>query len=253
MNLLLWPFSNFDFSIQEGLIFISMTSDDLLEKTARYQVREASPPHVLSSENYMQTERPPLPLGIARESNENRPPSRRMEWVDGAAARTVPPPISDQSLYSGNLSLRRLSSFQPDNNPSPPRRASFLPNPVSFTVTTDCDDHSGDEEEESSAAILADRLRREHLHPNYGSSDGDTEDGDLDHWVNRALALGLNPSRRRSRRRANPSTIEIAEPPSDENQDEEEGEPGVDVLAPHARFFIEMHKSQVNIKFDPPV
>jgi hypothetical protein len=229
-----------------------MTSDDLLEGTARYQVREASPPPVLSSENYMQTERPPLPLGIARESNENRPPSRRIEWMDDASARTVPPPISDHSLYSENPSLRRLPSFQPDNNLSPPRRASSPPNPV-FTVTTDCDDHSGDEEEESSAAILADRLRREHLHPNYGSSDGDTEDGDLDHWVNSALALGVNPSRRRSRRRANPSRIEIAEPLSDENQDEEEGEPSVDVLTPHARFFIEMQKSQISIKFDPPV
>lgn len=231
-----------------------MTSDDLLEKTARYQVREPSPPQVLTPEDFMRTELPTLPFGLARESNENRPPSRRIEWMDGGVARTVPPPISDQSLYPENPPHRRLLSFQPDNDPSPSRRASFPPNPVSFTVTTDCDDHSGDEEEESSAAILADRLRRDHLHQPSESSSEETEDGILDRWVaSRAIALGLHSNQRRSRRRANPSRIEIAEPQSDENQDDQDGKPNVNVLAPHARFFIDMQRSQVSIKFDPPV
>lgn len=231
-----------------------MTLDDLLERTARYQVREASPPQSLSPESFMQAERPTLPLGLAREPNENRPPSRRIEWIDGAVARMIPPPISDQSLYPESPPQRRLLSFLPDNDSSPPRRASFPPNPVSFTVTTDCEDHSGDEEEESSAAILADRLRRDHLHPPDESSSEDTDDGVLDHWVTtRALALGLNNTQRRGRRRANPSRIEIAEPQSDENQDEQDGRPDVSILTPHARFFIDMQKSQVSIKFDPPV
>ena len=231
-----------------------MTSEDLLERTARYQVRESSPPRMHSPEHYVDTDRPTLPLSLPRDSNENRPPSRRIEWVDGAVARRVPPPISDQSFYSGSPHHRRLLSLEPNGTSSPPRRASFPPNPVSFTVTTDCDDHSEDEEEESSAAILADRLRRDHLQPPYETSSEDTEDGMLDHWVTgRAIALGLNPSQRRSRRRANPSRIEIAEPQSDENQDEQDGEINADVLAPHARFFIDMQKSQVSIKFDPPV
>lgn len=246
-----------------------MTSDDLLEKTARYQVREASPPEVLSTENFLQTERPLLhydvarnlnghhpasPYSIGRGSNENRPPSRRAERMDYRVVRTVPPPISDQSFYQEIAPHRRNLFFDLDSVPSPPRRASLPPNPVSFTVTTDCDEQSGDEEEESSAAILADRLRRDHLHQPYESSSEETEDGILTHWVaSNAFALGLHPSQRRSRRRANPSRIEIAEPQSDENQEEQDGKSDMDVLAPHARFFIDMQRSQVSIKFDPPV
>lgn len=255
--------------IQEGLIFISMTSDELLEKTARYQVREASPPQALSTENFLQTEspllqygaareldehRPVLPYSVGRGSNENRPPSRRAEWTDGGVARTVPPPISNQSVYQEFAPHRRHLYFQPDAASSPPRRASFPPNPVSFTVTTDCDEQSGDEEDESSAAILADRLRRDHLHQPYESSSEETEDGITNHWAaSNAFALGLHPSQRRSRRRANPSRIEIAEPQSDENQEEQDDKSNMDVLAPHARFFIDMQRSQVSIKFDPPV
>lgn len=246
-----------------------MTSDDLLEKTARYQVREASPPRVLSTGNFMHSERPTLPYdvvresnenrptlpyGISRGSNENRPPSRRIEWIDGGVARTVPPPISDQSLYQDIAPHRRLPSFQPDAVSSPPRRASFPPNPVSFTVTTDCDDHSGDEEEESSAAVLADRLRRDLRPQPYESSSEETEDGLPSHWVtSSAYTVGIDPRERRGRRRANPSRIEIAEPQSDENQDEQDSKSNVDILAPHARFFIDMQRSQVSIKFDPPV
>lgn len=246
-----------------------MTSDDLLEKTARYQVREAAPSQVLSTENFLHAERPLLrydvaresnesqstmPYGLGRGSNENRPPSRRIEWTDSGVARTVPPPISDQSLYQEIAPHRRHLFFQPDAVSSSPRRASFPPNPVSFTVTTDCDEHSADEEEESSAAILADRLRRDHLHQPYESSSEETEDGILNHWVaSNAFALGLHPSQRRSRRQVNPSRIEIAEPQGDENQEEQDGKSNLDVLAPHARFFIDMQRSQVSIKFDPPV
>lgn len=246
-----------------------MTSDDLLEKTARYRVREASPPQVLSTENSVHSERPTLPYdvtresngnrptlpyGIGRGSNENRPPSRRLEWSDGGVARTVPPPISDQSLYYDLAPHRRVLAFPPDALTSPPRRASFPPNPVSFAVTTDCDDQSGDEEEEPSSAILTDRLRRDLLHQPYESSSEETEDGVPYPWVtSSAFAMTLHPSQRRSRRRANPSRIEIAEPQSDENQDEQDGKSKRDVLEPHATFFIEMQKSRISIKFDPPV
>jgi hypothetical protein len=242
-------------SIQEGLIFVSMTSDELLERTARYKVREASSPQVLFPENFLQTERPTLPVDLAREPNGRRPPSRRIGWIDGAVAQMVPPPISYNTLYSENHPQGPLTSFQPNNDINPTRRAPFQPNSVSFTVTTDCDDHSGDEEEESSLATLADRIRRDNLDRTYESSSEDTEDGGrLENWVtNRALALGLHPSQRRSRRRADPSRIEIAESQSDENQDELQENTKAGILTPHARFFIEMAKSQVSIKFEPPV
>lgn len=246
-----------------------MTSDDLLEKTARYQVREASPPQAPSTENFLQTERSLLHYGVARElnehrpnlpystgrgSNENRPPSRRAEWTDGGVPRTVPPPISDQSIYQEIAPHRRHLYFPPTVVASPPRRASFPPNPVSFTVTTDCDEQSGDEEEESNAAMLTDRHHQGHHRQPYESSSDETEDGMPNHWLaSNAFALGLHPSQRRSRRRANPSRIEIAEPQSDENQEEQDGKSNMNVLAPHARFFIDMQRSQVSIKFDPPV
>ena len=125
--------------------------------------------------------------------------------------------------------------------------------PPLFNVTIDCDDQSGDEEEVSSAAILADRYRRDHLPLIYSSSD-DEGDGGLGRWVGRRpggpdLSTARN---RRCRRRVTPSKVEL-----NVLADAKEGEPSaggkLEVLAPHARFFIEREKSMVSIKFDPPV
>lgn len=102
-------------------------------------------------------------------------------------------------------------------------------------------------------ATLADRLRRDHLPllPIVDSSDG-TEDGDLSRWVTPRARTATR--HRRNRRRAVPSRIEVAAPPAtEEAANGAEARPPVEVLAPHARFFIEREKSMISIKFEPLV
>lgn len=220
-------------SIQEGLIFISMTGDDLLARTAHYQVREASPSRTVSPES-LTGGRPRTPLTPrlpSFESNENRPPSRR---TSDAADRVIPPPISNSS----SLLLDTLSN--------PFRTAS----PLSFAITTECSDQSGDEEEVTSAATLADRFRRDHLSSNLDSSSESTEDGEDLTRIASSRARLIARQRRSSRQDA-PSRIEIVEP--DKTDETPHGKPEAGCLFPHARFFIERDKSMISIKFDPPV
>lgn len=236
------------------MIFVSMDSEDLLSHTSRYQAREASPPRLSPSSSPIHSiQLSPIP-GISESSNDNRPPSRR---VNDAAERTIPPPLADARPYARQpravatrhtFEPRAINDYAPssdgDTFRSSLQGANSL-NPLFFTVSTNCDDHSGDEEEESSAATLADRYRRDRMPPPYESSD-ETEDG-FNRWVeSRARLMGVPSHHRRSRRRAAPSRVEIAEPPADENE-------SAKLLMPHATFFIDREKSMISIKFDPPV
>ena len=70
--------------------------------------------------------------------------------------------------------------------------------------------------------------------------------------MRRARVIGLPPSHtyyRRSSRRTEPSKIEIVGP-ADAGGDKR---PSKEVLAPHARFFIEKTRSVVSVRFDPAV
>lgn len=240
-----------------------MTSDDLIARTAQYQVRETSNPRAISPENLMHNGRSTTPHATSRESNENRPPSRR---TNDAAVRAIPPPISNTTAYT-NVHRALPSSQFPTNTHGPtishldlsdeassPPRTITPPAPLSFAITTDCSDHSSDEEEESSPATLADRLRRDHipLPPNIDSSSDSTEDGDLGRWPTPRARTATR--HRRNRRRAIPSRIEVAAPSAaEEARIGADGKAPVEVLAPHARFFIEREKSMISIKFEPLV
>jgi hypothetical protein len=128
------------------------------------------------------------------------------------------------------------------------------PTPPPFTVTTAAseDDESDSNEDLPSAAIMADRLRREsRWHPD--SDDEDDETPPRLPSLRRAPALEYSPygewrDRRerymepiRASRVTAPSRIE----PSERTPDTEP------VIAPHARFFIAKNKNKITIKFHP--
>ena len=230
------------------MIFVSMKSSELLSRTSQYQMRDPSPPPP-------NDEFEPL---ISDDANENRPLSRRR---DSATHRTIPPPISNiapRSVRHSTTSTATSTVFPHidhggGNDIAPVPRASTPPEAPAFTVTASCNEPSSDEEEPSSAATLADRSRRDRL-PQYDpSSDEDTEDG-LERAIRRARNMGASSSHghRRSRRRAEPSRIEVVIPPGVVGEKSVDGETK-DVLAPHAKFFIERERSVVSVKFDPPV
>ena len=221
------------------MVFVSMSPVDLLPRTAKYQMREPSP--LSESENLE-----PLYL---EDLNESRPPSRRR---GSSVQRTIPPPLSNLSTrayrYNTTRSLGNSAQACPPiesrSDTSPRHEPSALAGPSDFTVTTSCNDPSSDEEEASSAATLADRLRRDSLPPPYEpSSDEDTEVG-LERAMRRARAMRVPSSHdyyRRSRRRAEPGKIEIVGA-ADGGGDVGENE---GVLSPHARFFIESTRRYV--------
>ena len=233
------------------MIFVSMSQHDLLARTDCYRMRDPSP-----SRNTEFADPPPF----LETSDENRPLSRRR---DSGANRAIPPSISN--------SITRNTRFNHDipnntssnnNNPfplidigddsTPPPRTTTAPETTGFNITNTCNDPSSDEEEESSEATLADLFRRDRLPPPYSSSTEEDDEEALERAMRRVGHLRGPPSQRRSRRRAKPSRIEVAWP---HNATGSEAEKGVvkDVLAPHARFFIESERSVVSIKFDPPV
>jgi hypothetical protein len=218
-------------SIQEGMIFVSMSHSHLLTRTAQYQMRDPSP---LQESGDLE----PLYLN---DVNESRPLSRR---PDSNTQHTVPPPILNSATYdyrrnsigSTECIAHPFPVLEVPNEIIPLTQTSALPELSDFTVTTTCNDPSSDEEEPSNPATLADRLRRDSLSSPYElSSDEDTEVG-FEPAMRRARAPRPSSSRTNySRRRAEPSKIEIVGA-ADVNGDETENK---DVLAPHARFFIE--------------
>ena len=247
------------------MIFVSMNDKDLIARTSHYRLRS----HSLTDWDSDGDSSVP-----SSTTSENRPVSRRHDSV----SRTVPPPISNNmahisfpsmplALGTSSASSRRLgetwnltarqesitaeNATRPGLSSSP--RPSLPPND-GFNVTTHCDQPSEDEVEESSPQTLADRfereqLQREHILPSFSpTSDEDAEDA-LGRAV-RARRVGVPPhqlpSRRRGRRRDSPSRVEVS-------LDEDERLAGGDLLAPHARFFIDREKSNVTISFDPPV
>ena len=220
-------------SIQEGMVFVSMSSSDLLARTAQYQMRDSSP--LRESEDLE-------PLYFD-DVNESRPLSRRR---DSSAQRIVPPPISDSAAHSyrpdntrsTGSSTHPLPLIEVRDDLTPLSQPSTLPEPSEFTVTTSGNDPSSDEEEPSSPATLADRLRRDSLpSPFELSSDEDTEAG-LERVVRRTRVMGIPSSHsyyRRCSRRTDPSRIEIVGA-ADVSGD---GTENKEVLTPHACFFIE--------------
>ena len=226
-------------SIQEGMVFVSMSAPDLLDRTAQYQMQDQFP---------LQESEDLGPL-FPEDANESQPLSRRR---DSNAQRTIPSPISNSAaqFYRRNNTRNARTSSHPfplidlGDGCTPPAQVSAPLEPSDFTVTTSCNDPSSDEEEPSSAATLADRSRRDRLQPPHElSSDEDTEDG-LERSIRRARASGAPSSNtyiRRSRRRAEPGKIEIVGDAdiSDEARENKK------ILAPHARFFIERSRRYV--------
>ena len=249
------------------MIFVSMTSNDLLARTSQYQLREHIPLSTSArttsvDEEEVEQLQSLITAGDAiygTTTNENRPPSRRGDYSGLSPTQTfyIPnePPVLPRlrSFFNLESNARNLNNPFPlvdiGDDSTPPPRSVRSPVPLPFTVTTDCDDFSGDEEDESSPATLADRYRRDRLPLSYSSSD----DEDI-HPPSRLSTyphdMGPRSRSRKCRRKATPSRIEIV---SLDDGNEGDTSAPQDVLAPHATFFIEREKSMVSVKFDPPV
>ncbi|OGM40008.1 hypothetical protein ABOM_011192 [Aspergillus bombycis] len=238
------PKSGYDAPIQEGMVFVSMTSDELLTRTAQYQIQYTSP----------------------RRSRRN--------------CRTGMQP-SQEYLNAYRHPLRSLagrdSYSESDTDISDPTglNAGTIPDPMSgFRIVTDYDErsedgHDGDQRYVNDLPPLADveRLQMDQMEDDFLCSDSDDSDSDEDtseldtyNRRRRELLRRVASTRRRyvmerngqPRRRPVPSIIQPIPSPSGPHAGSDAQNLDLELLKPHARFFIERTKSMVSITFDPP-
>ncbi|CAL5874071.1 uncharacterized protein PFLUO_LOCUS8358 [Penicillium psychrofluorescens] len=248
------PRTGFDAPIQEGMVFVSMTSDELLARTAEYQIQ------------YSNTRR--------RRRNRRSGMQPSQEYL---------------TAYRSPLqSLERTVLMGPDSSASDPElpatdREANDPQ-AEFRVTTEYDENSEEtgflepEANEDLNVLPLSELERMNQadqssdlmcsDSDESESDDDDEDGhnsNLSTFARRRIELRrrIGSMRRQysaeerelQRRRQGPSLVDPVPPlpPAPAPDAAHESNPSSpEVLKPHARFFIEREKSMVSIKFDPP-
>lgn len=216
-------------SVQEGMIFVSMTSDDLLARTARYQIQYSSPKR------------------SGRRSSEER-------------TTDLPPIMSIRHNGDGTVSTSqpfRGARQQAINEEVDDRQAQIpsdftVVNSANFNVITECSD--GEEDEDDDFLSSPHGVRRRYR--NHYEMDTAEEDHDGEtpwHLVESYSRPQRTP--RESARRETPSQITLAEAAEASQIATQEAMKAVggEYMAAHARFFIEKNKSKCTIKFDPPI
>ncbi|KAI9924405.1 hypothetical protein AWENTII_003851 [Aspergillus wentii] len=237
------PKSGYDAPIQEGMVFVSMSSDELLARTAQYQIQYSN----------------------ARRRRRNRrngmQPSE--EYLNGFR---YPLQSLERTVLGG-------SDSHSDSDNDFITLAGPMPD---FRLTIDYDENSDhgnfyEQENEEDAPSIAEieGLQIEQMEDDILCSESDESESDYDpnemsifNRRRRDLLRYMRTSRRQyameqrelQRRRQVPNSIEpVASPASPAApQYSVINSRGHEVLRPHARFFIERAKSMVSIKFDPP-
>lgn len=236
------PRTGFDSPIQEGMVFVSMTSDELLARTAQYQIQYAS----------TRRRRRPRRTGLQPSQeylNAFRSPLQSLE-------RTV--------LMGPDSSTAPEENENTDRNANDPQ--------AEFRVTTEYDENSEDnvfierDDEDEPSTTELERIREDDLlcsdTDDSVSDDDEDDDTTMSTFHRRRLELQrrIGTMRRQypdpsSRRRPPPSLVDPLLPATSESNGNGNGNgtaAGAEVMKPHARFFIEREKSMVSIKFDPP-
>lgn len=200
--------------IQEGMVFVAMTSDELLARTAQYQIQYSNP---RQRRRFRRSGLPPSQEYLSG----FRPPLQNLE-------RTV--------LMGPNSHSVSDSSEDPQAH---------------FRITTEYDENSEDNAYPEPDDMTADFDATQEPTQRYMSDTDETPSEEEDEMNGfhlrrtqsrrpRRGAFGRYPDQRVRRE---PSLVHPNPPESSHS---------AEVLKPHARFFIEREKSMVTIKFDPP-
>ncbi|KAI1375895.1 hypothetical protein F4677DRAFT_421170 [Hypoxylon crocopeplum] len=208
------PRSNFTSPVQEGMVFVSMTSDHLLTRTAQYQIQYSS---TSSSRRTDRDNQPLTPIVSIRHNDDGS----TMTHAQIRARRLYNIGMEDDD---NNVRVAQIPSEF--NVPPPP-----------FRVTTECSDDEGD-----------DPIPRGEWAPAFPfESETSDEEGNLDY----SFSETYHRIRRR-RNRSSTALAEAVEAAQVATQEAVRAVGG-ELMVPHARFFIERNKSKCTIKFDPPV
>ena len=205
-----------------------MTSDDLLTRTAQYQI-QYSPP--------------------------------RNRRTGSPRSSGLPPIISirhngDGSMSTAQARARRLYDIGLQDDDCDYRTAQipsdFTANAPNFQVTTECSDS---EDEETPRRELRHRSLHSIMGLRFEDSDSSEEDNNepVQVWQEDYLFTTGRTSRLRRRETASNITLAQAVEASQIATQEAVRAVGGELMAPHARFFIERDKSKCTVRFDPPV
>ncbi|KAL4928720.1 uncharacterized protein BDV17DRAFT_263371 [Aspergillus undulatus] len=250
------PKSGYDAPIQAGMVFVSMSADDLLARTAQYQIQYAgSRSHrgrrrsgMQPSQEYMNSYRTPLQTleratltGFDSSSDSDTDASEPA----GASSNHNTEPTAGFHItteYDERSDGTELDG--PGNNSSVPqplepgrleRNATLYPMEDDF-LCSDSEDSDSDEDDTTEPQFFNSRRR------------------DLQRQVRgdrRQYAMEQDDL---SRRRHTPQTIPPIPPsaPSAPRSGLSARPSGVGLMKPLAQFFIKRPKSSVSLKFDPP-
>ncbi|PYH40301.1 uncharacterized protein BP01DRAFT_308597, partial [Aspergillus saccharolyticus JOP 1030-1] len=235
------PRTGYDAPIQEGMVFVSMTSDDLLARTAASHIlcettgrtRRSWHPRMQPSQEYLNAHQPRLPSAPGNNVDSN---------------------------------LNSEGSDTDNNDPARPTVGGG-PNPISdFRTITNYDEHSDerseanerDEDDETPYLTEIERLEADRYEDAAICSDtsdslSEAELAEMGTFPRRRRALSRQIRAMRRRYNAAHPRQRPRSPDSPPASSNEVSQPLVSsLMRPHARFRIERHKSMVSIKFDPP-
>ncbi|KAL1628570.1 hypothetical protein SLS56_005802 [Neofusicoccum ribis] len=249
-------------SVQEGMIFLAMDSEYLVNGTAPYQIdygatsSASSRASSTSSSSSRRPERislleslhdPEVLAGMARRHDlRDRLDQQIREDREARFARLLRMRRRLESRQNRDTNSDNCDYSETNDRPSIISPTAPTPPPPlqGLHVTQEEDDESSESEpDQPSASIMADRLRRD---SRWRPGSEDREDDYEDEMRTASHLLWdrrTGPGIIRSARRSTPSKIEP----------EESAVVDGDVLAPHARFFMQKNKSKITIRFDPPV
>ncbi|KAF2275205.1 uncharacterized protein EI97DRAFT_434442 [Westerdykella ornata] len=247
------PDRGFTAPVQEGLVFVAMSSDDILSGTSSYEIEYSSPSPAPSESQ--SSSRPSTGEQLLSLTEAMADPY----ILEQSQARNGDDAPTDRTRERGRVEdhPHHLVDFgdsgdDVDEDSYNGIAAVSAPTPPPFTITTESEEESDENEETTEANVMADRLRRE---TRWRLESDDEEE---DHHPPRRFAWtpGDYGFRRghwrrereceqpiRARQRLTPSRIEPKEPPSNDKP----------LITPHAKFFIAKHKSKITIKFHPAV
>lgn len=215
------------------MVFISMNQDEILSRTAQYQIQYVSSNRIAYDD--------PTPRHIVSIRHHN----------DGTTSTRVRRSLYPSHSYSHD--------HDADDHRTPEMPREFSTNQPDFHITTEC---TSDEEDYSMPHILRHTPNRIGFLP-FETETSDSEDGPFTDDFTESFHRQIHPpSGSSTSHPSRPShshnerlSVSLAEAWDAHASATQEAirAVGGELLVPHAKFFIEKKKSKCTIRFDPPV
>ncbi|KAF5138637.1 hypothetical protein E5D57_002423 [Metarhizium anisopliae] len=224
---------NYSHPVREGMVFISMNQDEILSRTAQYQIQYVSSNRITYDD--------PTPRHIVSIRHHN----------DGTTSTRVRRSLYPSHSYSHD--------HDEDDHRTPEMPQEFSTNQPDFRITTEC---TSDEEDYSMPHILRRTPNRIGFLP-FETETSDSEDGPFTDDFTESFHRQIHPPSGSSTSHPSRPThshnerlsVSLAEAWDAHASATQEAirAVGGELLVPHAKFFIEKKKSKCTIRFDPPV